>query len=416
MDINSFEKLLSSDGQQLLARLRDTDLCEENVLRHITELRKSHPRELVDAAIETTLLRQRAAAKFSKADEMYFTREALEQASSEQVSSYRAERYSSYSKIADLGCGIGGDAIPLARNCRVLAVDKDPLRLAMAKKNAEAYGVADRIEFLEADITELDIRDVDAIFFDPARRSEGRRVLSVNDYSPPLGIMEKWLPDVPSIGVKISPAMKYEEITWDCEIEFISFKGELKEAVLWFGPMKTTSRRATLLPSRATLHRHSEPLHRHSEPLHRHSEPVEEGSASKSIPLSKPLAYLFEPDPAVIRSHLVETLAESIGASKLDEDIAYLSSDDGAETPFARRYVIQETMPFNVKKLNERLRSLDIGRVIIKKRGSPIEPHELQKKLKLSGSKEIVVVLTHLAGRPSILLCSESLPSEERGK
>lgn len=385
MDILGFERLLSTEGQQLLTRLRDSDLSEGNILRYITDLRKSHPRDIVDAAVETALLRQKAKAKFSKADEMYFTREALEQSSGEHVSTYRAERYLNYTNTADLACGIGGDAIPLGRHTRVLAVDKDPLRLAMAGKNAEAHGVSENIEFREADITEIGTPEVDAIFFDPSRRSEGRRIPSVKDYSPPLSIIEQWIPKVPAVGVKISPAMRYEEITWDCEIELISVNRELKEAVLWFGPLKTASRRATLLPSLATLVGGDRPIY---------------------IPVTEPLAYLYEPDSAVIRSHLVETLAESIGATKIDTDIAYLTSGELVDTPFARSYVVEEVMPFNVKKLNERLRSLDVGRVVIKKRGSPIEPQELQKKLKLSGSREIVVVLTHLAGRPGIILCS----------
>lgn len=386
MDIPAFERLLSEEGQQLLSYLMDSDLCDSNILKYITELRKSHPRDIVAAAIETALLRRKAKTKFSLASDMYFTREALEQSSGEQVSSYRARRYAQFSRVADLCCSIGGDSIPLASYCQVLAVDKDPMRLSMAKKNAEVYEVWDNIEFREADITELDVQNIDAIFFDPARRSEGRRVPSVKDYSPPLTIIDQWLPKVPAVGVKISPAVRYEEITWDCEIEFISVQGELKEAVLWFGPLKTASRRATLLPSMNTL---------------------VESSESVSIPITEPLSYLYEPDPAIIRSHLVETLADHIGANKIDPDIAYLTSDEPVDNPFAQRYAIKEFMPFNVKKLNERLRLLDIGRVIVKKRGSPIEPQELQKKLKLSGSQEIIVVLTHLAGRPGIILCTK---------
>ena len=383
MDLQAFKSLISPKGQEILTRLRESDLSESNTLRHITNLRKDHPRELVEAAVETALLRKRAEVKFTRAGEMYFVREALEQASGEVVSAYRAERYADSSNVIDLACGIGGDTINLADKCRVLAVDKDPLRLAMAEQNALVCGVSERIEFREADITDFDLPAADAVFFDPSRRSHGRRVPSIADYSPPLTVINRWLSKIPATGVKIAPGMRYEEIVWDCEIEFISFKGELKEAVLWFGPLKTAGRRATLLPSRATL----------------------VGDMKVSIPVTPPLAYLYEPDPAVIRSHLVETLAETIDANKIDPDIAFLTSDQAIDTPFARRFLIEEVMPFNVKKLNERLRSLDVGRVVVKKRGSPVLPEELQKKLKLTGSREIVVVLTHLEGRPGIIIC-----------
>lgn len=388
MIIDVFRQLLGDEGQKILSELRHSDLSEENMLRYITDLRKRYPRELVDAAVDTTLLRKKAIAKFSRADDMFFTREALEQASGEIISRYRSERYLPYSRTADLGCGIGGDTIPLAANSRVIAVDKDPLRLAMAAENARVYGVDGDVEFREADIELMDLPDIEAIFFDPARRIGGKRVPSVKDYSPPLDIIDKWLEKVPAIGVKISPAVKYQEIRWDCEMEFISVRGELKEAVLWFGPLKTAVRQATVLPSRDTL---------------------TGGDRYISIPVREPGKFLYEPDSAIIRSQLVETLAQDIGAGKIDHDIAYLTSDESVDTPFARRFKICEVMPFGIKKLNERLRQLDVGRVIVKKRGSPIEPQELQKKLKLTGTREMIVVLTHLAGHPGIILCTEDL-------
>ncbi len=385
MDISSFDLLLSDQGRGLLERLALSDISDDNLLKFIVDLRKDHSRELVEAAVETAMLRRRAGAKFSRAGEMFFSREALEQASGEVVAAYRAERFFGFSRVADLACGVGGDAIGLAGVTQVLAVDRDPLRLAMARENARVCGVGERIEFVEADLTEFDTPEVDAIFFDPARRAGGRRKVSVRDYSPPLSIIERWQGRVPAIGVKISPAVKTEEIPWDCEIEFISLGRELKEAALWFGPLRSARRRATVLPSRATLFG---------------------GEENPSIAVVEPLDYLYEPDPAVIRSGLVESLAEMIGASKIDPDIAYLTSDHLVETPFARGYRVLETMPFNVKKLNVRLRELGVGRVIVKKRGSPVEPQELQKKLKLSGAGEMIVVLTHVLGRPSILLCS----------
>src|SRR5204862_124898 len=71
-------------------------------------LHKLYPAELARAALETALLRQRARAKFSHADAMYFTREALEQASGEAVSRYRAERFVPFGRVGDFCCGIGG--------------------------------------------------------------------------------------------------------------------------------------------------------------------------------------------------------------------------------------------------------------------------------------------------------------------
>lgn len=54
--------------------------------------------------------------------------------------------------IVDAFCGCGGNAIQFAKTCsRVIAIDIDASKLAMAKHNAGIYGVAHNIEFVHAD-------------------------------------------------------------------------------------------------------------------------------------------------------------------------------------------------------------------------------------------------------------------------
>jgi trimethylguanosine synthase len=54
--------------------------------------------------------------------------------------------------VLDPFCGVGGNAIAFAKTCsRVIALDIDPTRLALARHNAMVYGVENRIEFVLAD-------------------------------------------------------------------------------------------------------------------------------------------------------------------------------------------------------------------------------------------------------------------------
>ncbi|RXW21790.1 hypothetical protein EST38_g4074 [Candolleomyces aberdarensis] len=78
--------------------------------------------------------------------------------------------------ILDGFCGVGGNAIAFAQTCnRVIALDTSPTRLALARHNAQIYGVADRIEFIQADYTSFiqsrllrgDPRKIDVIFLSP---------------------------------------------------------------------------------------------------------------------------------------------------------------------------------------------------------------------------------------------------------
>ncbi|XP_017040169.1 trimethylguanosine synthase [Drosophila ficusphila] len=58
--------------------------------------------------------------------------------------------------IVDGFCGCGGNAIQFANTCgRVIAVDIDAEKLAMAKHNANIYGVAHKIEFIQADFLQF---------------------------------------------------------------------------------------------------------------------------------------------------------------------------------------------------------------------------------------------------------------------
>ncbi|HYJ71551.1 MAG TPA: class I SAM-dependent methyltransferase, partial [Actinomycetota bacterium] len=75
------DRLLSAEGRALLDGLPDGPLGPEEALRVGTRLRRSHPAEVVAAALAQHELRSRAAAKFQAAARMWFTREGLEQAS-----------------------------------------------------------------------------------------------------------------------------------------------------------------------------------------------------------------------------------------------------------------------------------------------------------------------------------------------
>jgi SAM-dependent methyltransferase len=395
MDPAALSFLLSTPGQHWLDWLAPQEISSQTHLALASHLRESLTVEETNALLETALLRRQAAAKFSRADAMYFTRAALEQASAEPVADHRARRYAAagIGTVADLGCGIGGDALALAAVSDVVGVDRDFLRLHMARANVAAYGHEHRFHPLQADLQTLPPLAVDTFFFDPARRDEqGRRIYSVAEYRPPLSLLENWLPRVPHGAAKISPGVDYAELPPDAEIEFVSLDGDVREATLWYGNLRTAARRrATLLPSGATL--------------------TDRELPSEPVPVTSPQGFLFEPDGAVIRAHLVEALAPQIGATKIDDDIAYLTAPQPHVTPFARCFRLEDALPFQLKRLRHWLRAHDVGAVTVKKRGSPIEPQELQRQLRLTGSRHAILFLTHVRGEPYVLVGDEVTPT-----
>jgi hypothetical protein len=393
MDLPTFRSLLSTAGQEVLQAALQLGPQETDFLGCFDALNRRYPAELARVALETAILRQEAVAKFPFASQMYFTRPALEQASGYEIAAYRARRFEGRRRLVDLGCSVGGDTLALAGQAPTIGVDLDPLRLAMARTNLEALGLEERAALVQADLRvslPLQVSSSDGLFFDPARRSEGKRVFSVRNYQPPLAIIESWLLRCPALGVKISPGVRSEEIGgFKAEVEFISLRGELKEAVLWFGPLRSARRRATLLPGPHTLTASEADL-----------------GTEQRLPLSEPLAYIYEPDPAILRAGLVQALGEQLNAAQLDADIAYLTADKLVQTPFARAWAIEDWLPFGIKRLRAVLRQRGVGRVVVKKRGSPLSPEELIGALHLEkGNLERVLFLTHLRGKPIVIVC-----------
>ncbi|MFF4785477.1 methyltransferase domain-containing protein [Streptomyces griseorubiginosus] len=385
--MNDLAPLLTPEGRALLDSVRGTAPADE--LAVATRLRREHPAELVSAALGQARLRQRAVAKFGAEDagRMFFTPNGVEQSTRASVATYRAERFRAMgvTSVADLCCGIGGDAIALARaGIRVLAVDRDPLTAAVARANADALGLAELIEVREADVTEVDTTAYDAVFVDPARRSTKRgRIFDPEAYSPPLSWAVRAALGAPHAALKVAPGIPHEAVPEEAEAEWISDGGDVKEAVLWFGGTPGAVR-ATLLPGPRTL-------------LGRGLPDPEVRSVGR---------YLYEPDGAVIRAHLVAEAAEELDGGLIDPTIAYVSADALRATPYATAYEITDQLPFNVKKLKALLREREVGILTVKKRGSAVEPEELRRKAlpKPQGTNAVTVFLTRVAGAPTMLV------------
>lgn len=389
INLDDLDFLASSAGETLLARLTNEDLSEANTLRLVTLLRKDTPAEQVRAALEMARLRVKGQEKFgSDAGRMFFTRDALEQASDPLIRAYRAERIGKQGVI-DACCGIGADALAFAQaGADVVGLDMDTVRIEMARRNAAALGLKARFEV--ADVRD-GLPDADVAFFDPARRDElGNRIFNVEAYQPPLSTIRGW--GHRQVVVKLSPGVDLAQLaSYDGCIEFISVNGDLKEAVLWQGE-GYSGRRATLLDGDKVLHWENE----------------NEATEGR---ISAPKNWLIEPDPALLRAGLVEAAASTFDGWQLDPTIAYFTAETRPESPWVRAWKILDWMPFNVKKLRAYLREANVGNVTVKKRGSAVTPEVLIPQLKLKGDKSCVVVLTLYQGQPIVLVCADYKPT-----
>ncbi|MCI0703911.1 MAG: SAM-dependent methyltransferase [Planctomycetia bacterium] len=386
MTLEAFRALLTSAGQIALLDAVALGPTESAFLACFETLRKRHPPELAKAALETALLRIKAREKFAAAERMYFTRESLEVSTNEIVARHRARRFAEFEQVADLCCGIGGDALALAAvGLIVEAVDCDPLRVAMAEANASAIDLKEQIHFHTGDALSVPLPELHGAFADPARRVGGRRHLDPEDYTPPLSAIRARFPlDFP-LGVKIAPGVAWRDLFGiQAEREFVSLCGELKECVLWFGPLRTTARRATVLPEGETLF-------------------AEEPASLR--PISSIREVLYDPDPAVTRAGLIPNLAERLDTQPIDAEVQLLTSAHCIPTPFATAFAVELSAPFHARRLRDYLRERSVGRITPIKRGSSLDTNELMKKLKLDGPNHRTVFLTRAAGESVMVVC-----------
>jgi SAM-dependent methyltransferase len=390
VDLVAFRYLLTDAGQALLLRAAQAYAdADGDPVRSATAIRRIEPNaDRAAAALTQVELRVSGVAKFGEtALGMYFTPDGLEQATRPRIADHRAARLGAaqVGSVVDLGCGIGSDLAAFARaGLTAAGIEQDPVSAAVAEANLAALGLPGAVAVAEA--TTVDVSGFGAAFADPARRNARGRTFDVDDWAPPWSWVTGLLRG--RAVVKAAPGLPHELIPDEVEAEWVSERGEVKEAALWSPQLATCRRRATVLAATglATLTEEDDPYD------------------GQPRPVRELGAFLYEPDGAVIRAGLVTAVAAGVNGGLVDEHIAYVTSDDSFRTPFARGYRVIETLPFREKQLRQALRHRGIGRLTIKKRGVDVVPEALRKRLSLNGEDEATLVLTRVAGAGTAIL------------
>lgn len=383
--------LLADADCQLLRELR----AAPEIMTEITQwsgsemqlqeqLRARYSVELVRSALSLRDLRTRATEKFARADQMWFDAKGLEQATSEVVAAHKAKRFSG--EVWDFCCGIGADSIAIANaGCHVTGVDIVPVNALRTSWNAEAHDVGARVAVRAADIATVSERS-GLLHIDPDRRpGAGRRVIRLEECLPDLLTLQSLSREFAGGAIKLSPASNFGGKFDGSEIELISLHGECKEATVWFGSLAGEfPYRATALPSGETLA---------ADPLSAWTNVGELG------------AFVFDPDPSIVRAGLVDVLAERLGLRRLDDAEEYLTGDELVSSPFLQAFSVLDNVSNNEREIRAAFRQQSFGQVEIKCRHIPINVEAMRRKLPLDGTDPGVLIFTRQAGRARAVIC-----------
>lgn len=386
-------ELLSGGGLSLLNSMEPYRSADD-ILRTVERLRANgHSASLVAAVLNQAKLRTRARSKFGPfTDQLLFTESGLEQATRLDVAAQHAGRFTraGLTRVADLGCGIGADALAIAAlELEVTAVEQDEVTAAVAAYNLAPFSHA-QVE--QADALAFDLSGVDGVYLDPARRTGSRRRTDPRDWSPSLDFAFDLANRFPT-GIKMGPGVDRDLIPAEAEAQWVSHHREVVELGLWFGALARPGIKRSALVMSA-------------------SGTAELTAAADSVdePVGGLGGYLYEPDGAVIRARLIGDVVRSLNGRMIDDSIAYFTADAAHANPFATCFRVLAEFSLDRRVIKRELAARGVGVLEIKKRGVDVDPAQFRSQLALAGDATGTLVLTRLAGRRRALLVERVTP------
>ncbi len=351
----------------------------------VTRMRRELSANQVSLVCEQADLRKRAAIKFPRAAEMFFTPIGLEQATDARVAAYKASQFPAQARIADLCCGIGGDLIAMAARCEVVGVDHDPISALLAEANVSVHGFS-TARVCCTDVTEQPLSEFYAWHIDPNRRSGNHRTTSIEHQLPSWAVIEGLVACLPHAAIKLAPAAELpENVAQAAELEWVGSRRQCKQLLVRYGDLARYPGRRT-----ATIvfddSRQAETF---------------SGDIAASIPHREGVgSYLYEPHAALLAAKIVPAVAEPLGlqsfavmAPDAGAMWGYLTSDDVVEHPAFEHFRVLEVLPFDRKRLVTAARQNDWCVQEIKKRGVRETPAQIRAWLTGSGGASVTLIV-----------------------
>ncbi len=337
--------------------------------KSIARIGAQYGEELARWAFLQQTLRERGRTKFAKADEMLFDRPGLEMASHETVAAYHASRFPNGEVVADLTAGIGADLIALAARGPAVGYELDPQRAAYARHNLAVHNLKAEVVVQNSLVAEWNF---DYAFADPARRTESGKTWNPQEFSPhPVQLAER-LRNLKMGGMKLSPMIRDDFFRHlPGRLEFISFAGECREALVWMGAEATEGRFAVRI----------------DDPV---PETLPEGEHAETSPAA--LDFLYEADPAAIRGHALGTLVQMQSIRLLADSNGYLTSETKVDSPWLTSYRVLADHSADLRRTAAVLRSLGAGTPVVKSRVARFDVEQLRRQLRGEGPELIVAV------------------------
>lgn len=375
-------------------------------LRRVEWLRRRLGPDLGRRVAQLDELRLRSRGRFDEGWLPFLEPKGCEQASAQRVAEDRAGvifRLAGVSHIWDATCGIGADSLAAAQiGHSVIASDRGFEVLRYARANLA--GARDRALVVQADLSRPPA-SAQVVLIDPDRRPSGKRESDPRRWSPTLEAALAAAASFPGACIKLPPALdpaklpEVGRIAAPTRWSWTSLDGELREVTLWTGALASHGAAASP-PREARLLRSSGPA------LALAAEP--EDCPAHPPAVARAVAWLAEPDPAILRAGLLGNVANEIGFRPLDPRLAYLGGAEEPRSPWVRAWPVRGCVSLDRRQVRALLAAHDIGPITVKKRGHPEDADRLARRFAGPGSRRGLLAVARLeAGHVAYLLDSE---------
>lgn len=265
----------------------------------------------------------------------------------EIVAKYRAKRLKCKA-LVEIGAGVGFQTVEFAKTCKkVYAIEVNQRKFDCLLRNIHKLRL-DNVTLINGDGLDEEVikkvADSEIVFVDTERMPmEAERRL------------ETLKPDIREIlkkysfskGICTEAPPQIENISLECEKEYVSLYGQLNRLNLYFGKLRLCDKRIILLPENIALE----------------SDPKLKLKESGEI-----LDYIYEINPAVIKAGMVGEVSEGKLALYTFKNKKYFTSKRLLESAFLKSFKVVKRCKF--EELSNALKSLKAGRIILR---GPIE-------------------------------------------
>lgn len=342
---------------------------------------------------------------------LYPKRVSLEQCSSSQTADYKAS-VAEGETFADFSGGFGVDTVAFARKFgQGIYVEPQQELCELFCHNSKILGI-NNIQVINGIMEEQlgSVGAVDMIYLDPSRRDpDGRRVVSISDCTPNLLEWKSALLDKCStLMVKLSPMIDIRQTLRDLPETFavhvVAVEGECKEAVFLLSREKASAEQG----GRSCATGHGTAIVAAdivNGAVCRVETTVDAERATPPRIATALGAYLYEPNAAVMKAGISNTVSERFRVAKVAHNTNLFTSDELREGFPGRIFHVNAVREFHPRKMAKE--PLPVTSASVAVRNFPLSAEELRKTLKIKdGDTHYLFGCTLSDNRRVVVACS----------